>query len=134
MAERATSQPGVSDDAYPAPREARRAGIAAFIGTTIEYYDFYIYSSASALVLGKIFFSGAPPAIGTLAAFATFWTGFLTRPLGAVIFGHFGDRYGRKTALIVTLTLMGLSTCGIGALPGTYRSVSPHRSCSSCCG
>lgn len=103
---------------HPPAREARKAGFAAFVGTTIEYFDFYIYGAASALVFGEVFFSGAPPAIGTLAAFATFWVGFLARPLGGLIFGHLGDRVSRKTALITTLTMMGLGTVGVGLLPG----------------
>ncbi|WP_326806885.1 MHS family MFS transporter [Streptomyces sp. NBC_01775] len=102
----------------PGAKEARKAGITAFVGTTIEWFDFYIYGSASALVLGKIFFTGASPAVGTLAAFATFWVGFLARPLGGLIFGHFGDRYGRKKALVTTLTMMGAATFCVGLLPG----------------
>ncbi|MFF1684688.1 MULTISPECIES: MFS transporter [unclassified Streptomyces] len=107
--------PGVS---ATQARDARRAGVTAFVGTTIEWFDFYIYGSASALVLGKIFFAEASPAVGTLAAFATFWVGFLARPLGGVIFGHFGDRYGRKKALVTTLTMMGAATFCVGLLPG----------------
>ena len=102
-------------------RQARRAGVTAFIGTTIEWFDFYIYGSASALVLGKIFFPDVSPALGTLAAFATFAVGFLARPLGGVVFGHFGDRFGRKKALITTLLLMGGATCCVGLLPGYDR-------------
>ncbi|MGV9343460.1 MFS transporter [Streptomyces spiralis] len=102
----------------PTARDARRAGITAFVGTTIEWFDFYIYGSASALVLGKIFFADVPPAVGTLAAFATFWVGFLARPLGGLVFGHFGDRYGRKKALVTTLTMMGTATFCVGLLPG----------------
>ncbi|WP_084216354.1 MFS transporter [Pseudonocardia spinosispora] len=106
----------------PAPatmtRDARRAGISAFAGTTLEWFDFYIYGSAAALVFGKVFFAGAPAAIGTLAAFGTFWVGFLARPLGGLIFGHLGDKHGRKSALIITLVMMGLATICIGLLPG----------------
>ncbi|MFF4569488.1 MFS transporter [Streptomyces sp. NPDC001410] len=104
--------------ARPSTREARRAGISAFIGTTIEWFDFYIYGSAAALVLGKVYFAHASPAVGTLAAFATFWIGFLARPLGGLVFGHFGDRRGRKKALVVTLTMMGGATFCVGLLPG----------------
>jgi MFS family permease len=107
--------PGVS---ATQARDARRAGVTAFVGTTIEWFDFYIYGSASALVLGKIFFAEASPTVGTLAAFATFWVGFLARPLGGLIFGHFGDRYGRKKALVTTLTMMGAATFCVGLLPG----------------
>ncbi|GHI03477.1 MFS transporter [Streptomyces cellostaticus] len=102
-------------------RQARRAGVSAFIGTTIEWFDFYIYGAAAALVLGKVFFAGTSPAVGTLAAFATFWVGFLARPLGGLVFGHVGDRYGRKQALVITLLMMGVATVGVGLLPGYAR-------------
>ncbi|MFW0783529.1 MFS transporter [Gordonia sp. CPCC 206044] len=103
-------------------RQARRAGVTAFVGTTIEWFDFYIYGTASALVLGRLFFPDVSPAIGTLAAFATFAVGFIARPLGGVIFGHFGDKFGRKNAVIVTLALMGAGTVGVGLLP-TYETI-----------
>jgi len=103
-------------------RMARKAGIAAFVGTTIEWYDFYIYGTASALVFGPLFFSNADPAVATLLSFATFAVGFLTRPLGGVVFGHLGDRIGRKRALIATLMLMGVTTVGVGLLP-TYAAI-----------
>ncbi|MBA8823947.1 MFS family permease [Saccharopolyspora lacisalsi] len=99
-------------------REARKAGITAFVGTTVEWFDFYIYGSASALVLGDIFFAKMSPALGTLAAFGTFWVGFLARPLGGLVFGHVGDRFGRKKALITTLLMMGIGTLCVGLLPG----------------
>lgn len=101
---------------------ARRAGIASFVGTSIEWYDFYAYSTAAALVLGKVFFPTSSPGAGTLAAFATFWVGFLARPIGGIIFGHMGDRVGRKKTLIVTLMLMGTCTAAVGLLP-TYGQV-----------
>ncbi|WP_070491547.1 MFS transporter [Arthrobacter sp. HMSC08H08] len=97
-------------------RQARKAGFAAFIGTTIEWYDFYTYSTAAALVLGPLFFPGE---LGVLASFATFWAGFLARPIGGVIFGHWGDTFGRRSALITTLLLMGGCTTAVGLLP-TY--------------
>ncbi|MGV8873039.1 MAG: MFS transporter [Rhodococcus sp. (in: high G+C Gram-positive bacteria)] len=103
-------------------RKARKAGITAFAGTTIEWFDFYIYGTASALVLGKLFFPEASPAVGTLAAFATFAVGFLARPLGGIIFGHFGDKFGRKNAVVITLAMMGVGTVGVGLLP-TYASI-----------
>ena len=103
-------------------RTAKKAGIASFVGTTIEWYDFYAYSTAAALVFAKIFFPSTDTATGTLAAFATFWIGFLARPLGGMIFGHLGDRIGRKKTLIITLMLMGVCTTAIGFLP-TYNSV-----------
>ncbi|MFY2999014.1 MFS transporter [Achromobacter xylosoxidans] len=105
----------------PAARPPVRAATAAFVGTTIEWYDFYIYATAAALVFGKVFFPTADPFISTMASFGTFAAGFLARPLGGVIFGHLGDRVGRKKALMATLVIMGLATVGIGLLP-SYAS------------
>jgi MFS family permease len=98
-------------------RQPVRAATAAFVGTTIEWYDFYIYATAAALVFGKVFFPTADPFISTMASFGTFAAGFLARPLGGVIFGHLGDRVGRKNALMATLVIMGVATVGIGLLP-----------------
>jgi metabolite-proton symporter len=95
-----------------------KVAFASFIGTAIEFYDFYIYGTAAALVFGSIFFPEFAPATGTLLSFSTFAVAFFARPLGAVIFGHYGDRVGRKTMLIVSLLLMGISTFLIGLLPG----------------
>ncbi|MDW3712725.1 MULTISPECIES: MFS transporter [unclassified Pseudomonas] len=104
-------------------RKARKAGIASFIGTTIEWYDFYIYGLAAALVFGKVFFpADMDPGVATLLSFATLWSGFIARPLGGIIFGHLGDRIGRKTTLVITLIMMGLATTGIGLLP-TYAQI-----------
>jgi len=100
-----------------AGRQPGRAAAAAFIGTTIEWYDFYIYATASALVFGKLFFPQGDPFYATLASFGTFAVGFFARPFGGLVFGHFGDRLGRKKALVVTLGIMGLGTVGIGFLP-----------------
>ncbi|RZL79149.1 MAG: MFS transporter [Rhodococcus sp. (in: high G+C Gram-positive bacteria)] len=101
-----------------AETKARRAGIASFIGTTIEWYDFYIYGTASALVFGQVFFSDTLPAgMGTLLAFVTLWAGFLARPIGGIVFGHLGDKIGRKNTLVITLMMMGTATVGIGLLP-----------------
>ncbi|KVP61852.1 MFS transporter [Burkholderia ubonensis] len=95
-----------------------RAALAAFVGTTIEWYDFYIYGMAAALVFGNVFFASTMnPGVATLLAFVTFWAGFAARPLGGIVFGHLGDRVGRKTALVITLVMMGLATTGIGLLP-----------------
>jgi len=105
-----------------AARQPVRAAIAAFVGTTIEWYDFYIYATAAALVFGKIFFPAADPFVSTMASFGTFAVGFLARPLGGVVFGHLGDRVGRKKALMATLVIMGVATVCIGLLP-TYHSV-----------
>ncbi|MBM7441109.1 MFS transporter [Streptomyces sp. HB132] len=103
-------------------KAANRAGFGAFIGSTIEWFDFYIYGTAAALVFDKVFFPELEGPIGTLVAFATFWVGFLARPIGGVIFGHYGDRLGRKKTLVITLLLMGVSTTAIGLLPG-YASI-----------
>jgi len=91
---------------------------ASFIGTTIEFYDFYIYAMASALVIGQVFFPASDPAAQALNAFLTFGIAFIARPLGAILFGHFGDRIGRKTTLATSLLVMGVSTLLIGCLPG----------------
>ncbi|HZZ46185.1 MAG TPA: MFS transporter [Pseudonocardia sp.] len=96
----------------------RRAVIASTIGTTIEWYDFFLYNTAAALVFPALFFPGHDEFAGVLAAFGTQFVGFAARPIGAAIFGHFGDRVGRKTTLIATLLLMGVGTFLIGVLPG----------------
>ena len=102
------------------PDSIRRVVVASFVGTAIEWYDFFLYGTAAALVFNKLFFPTFDPAAGTMAAFATYAVGFFARPLGGVIFGHFGDRIGRKSMLVTTLMMMGLATCGIGLLP-TYE-------------
>ncbi|WP_144110643.1 MFS transporter [Paraburkholderia sp. BCC1886] len=109
-----------ADDHSPASQPTRAAA-AAFVGTTIEWYDFYIYATASALIFGKLFFPGSDPFFGTLASFGTFAVGFFARPFGGLVFGHLGDRIGRKKALVATLAIMGIGTVGIGFLP-TYAS------------
>ena len=99
------------------PSAARRVAVASAIGTTIEWYDFFIYGTAAAVVFAPQFFPQVSPLAGTLASFATFAVGFIARPLGGVVIGHFGDRIGRKSTLVWCLVLMGLSTFGIGVLP-----------------
>ncbi|EIM13032.1 MFS transporter [Pseudomonas chlororaphis] len=101
-----------------AHKKARKAGIASFIGTTIEWYDFYAYGIAAALVFGKVFFPADLPAgTATLLSFLTLWAGFIARPVGGIIFGHLGDKIGRKTTLVITLIMMGVATTCIGLLP-----------------
>lgn len=100
------------------PSEVRKVAFASFIGTTIEWYDFFIYGTAAALVFNQLFFPSLAPLTGTLAAFATFSAGFLARPLGGVIFAHFGDKIGRRPMLVWSLLLMGVATLLIGVLPG----------------
>jgi MFS family permease len=101
---------------------ARRALVGSTSGAIIEWYDFSLYATASALIFPKLFFPNTDPFIATILSFATFATGFLARPIGAIIFGHFGDRIGRKNALIVTLWMMGLSSAFMGFIP-TYDSI-----------
>jgi len=101
---------------------SRKAALASWIGSAVEYYDFFIYGTAAALVFGKIFFPSFDPATATIAAFATFGVGYVTRPIGAVILGHVGDIYGRKRVLTFTLLLMGTSTFLVGLLP-TYSQI-----------
>ncbi len=95
----------------------RRVVLASFIGTTIEWYDYFIYGTAAALVFNKLFFPSLDPFTGTIAAFGTFAVGFFARPIGGLVFGHYGDKLGRKTMLITTLVMMGLATFLIGCLP-----------------
>lgn len=104
------------------PNDIRRVVIASFIGTTIEWYDFFLYGTASALVFNKLFFPSLDPLTGTMAAFATYAVGFFARPVGGVVFGHFGDKIGRKSMLVTTLMLMGVATILIGLLP-TYEQI-----------
>ncbi len=96
---------------------ARKAALGSFVGTAIEWYDFFIYGTAAALVLGPQFFPGSSDVAGTLAAFATLAVGFVARPIGGVVMGHFGDKIGRKSMLVVSLLLMGFATVAIGLLP-----------------
>jgi metabolite-proton symporter len=100
----------------------RRVVAASVVGTSLEWYDFFLYGTAAALVFGDLFFPGADPLVGTLLAFATYAVGFVARPVGGVIAGHYGDRAGRRNVLVVTLLVMGVSTCAIGLLP-TYETI-----------
>jgi MFS family permease len=96
--------------------------VASSVGTTVEWYDFYLYGSAAALVFPRLFFSGLDPALAQILSWLTFYAGFLGRPLGAALFGHFGDRVGRKSLLVATMLLMGVSTTAIGLVP-SYASI-----------
>src|ERR1700750_1647968 len=98
-------------------KQVRLAIVSSVIGTSIEWYDFFLYGTAAALVFPKLFFPDSSAYAGTLAAFATYAVGFAARPVGAAIFGHFGDRIGRKATLISTLLLMGVASALIGFLP-----------------
>src|SRR5690349_24441194 len=95
-----------------------KAAVASTVGTTIEWYDFFLYGTAAALIFPKVFFPETSALAGTLLAFSTQFVGFAARPIGAAIFGHYGDRLGRKGALITTLSLMGAATALMGVLPG----------------
>src|SRR6476620_3756820 len=99
--------------------QVRRAAMASTIGTTIEWYDFFLYNTAAALVFPHLFFPASSAYAGAMQSFATYFVGFAARPIGAAIFGHWGDRIGRKTTLIITLLVMGLGSAAIGILPGT---------------
>jgi metabolite-proton symporter len=105
-----------------APSSVRRVIVASLIGTSLEWYDFFIYGTAAALVFNKLFFPSFDPLIGTLLAFTTYSVGFVARPLGGIVFGHYGDKLGRKNVLVVTLLLMGIATFLIGVLP-TYNAI-----------
>ncbi|SEK09575.1 MFS transporter [Paraburkholderia diazotrophica] len=119
----AATQPGaVPLSAEDYRRQLRRAVIASTIGTTIEWYDFFLYSIVTGLVFAKLYFPESDPIVGTLQAFLIYAVGFLARPVGAAIFGHYGDRIGRKATLIVTLLLMGLATFAVAFVP-TYATI-----------
>ncbi|SDN19919.1 MFS transporter [Allokutzneria albata] len=100
----------------------RRLAVACGVGTSLEYYDFFVYGTASALVFGTLFFRAQDPLVATILAFSTFAVGFLVRPLGAIVFGHFGDRLGRRRMLVLSLGLMGVTTALMGLLP-TYAAI-----------
>ena len=111
-----------------------KAALAAGVGSFLEYYDFFIYGTAAALVFGKVFFPDSDPATGTLLSFATYGVGYVARPVGALFLGHFGDRYGRKRIIMFTVTLMGLSTFLVGCLPTYSESGSGRPRYSWSCG
>jgi MHS family shikimate/dehydroshikimate transporter-like MFS transporter len=116
-----------SENEHKVGPTARRTVIASFVGSTFEWYDFGLYGTVSALVFNKVFFSGVSPVVGTLLALTTTAVGFFTRPIGGIIFGHFGDKIGRKSLLVWTMLLMGIPTLLIGFLPGsaTWGTAAP---------
>src|SRR5262249_57635362 len=118
MATIATHAPSGSDHSI----QLRKAVIASVIGSAIEWYDFFIYGIAAGLIFGKLYFPNEEPLTATLAAFGTYFIGFIGRPIGAAIFGHYGDRIGRKATLIATLLCMGIATFLIAFVP-TYASI-----------
>src|SRR3984885_14825000 len=102
-------------------RRLRTVVAASLLGTTVEWYDFFLYATAAGLVFNKLFFPNASSLVGTLLAFATFAVGFVMRPIGGLVFGHIGDRIGRKRSLALTMLIMGLATALIGGLPGAAQ-------------
>jgi metabolite-proton symporter len=110
--------------ARPPAGAIRLVALASLIGTTIEWYDFFLYGTAAATVFNRLYFPTFDPLAGTMAAFATYTVGFAARPIGGIVIGHYGDRIGRKSMLVLTLTIMGAATFGIGLLP-TYAQIGP---------
>lgn len=102
--------------------QLRRVTLSSLLGTTIEYYDFLLYSTMAALIFGDLFFPSSNSAVSTIAAFGTLAAGYLARPLGGLVFGHFGDRFGRKSMLVITMVMMGIASFAIGVLP-TYEQI-----------
>ncbi|CAM2139810.1 shikimate:H(+) symporter [Pararobbsia alpina] len=115
-------QPPVSTPVEASRSRARKAALGSFVGAVVDWYDFLLYGIVAALIFNTEFFPKGNPGVGTLAAFATFGVGFLFRPLGGIVFGHYGDHLGRKRMLVLTVMMMGLSTAAIGLLP-TYASI-----------
>src|SRR3954463_12558244 len=111
MAALSTAASGLSESEHN--RQLRRALLASTIGTTIEWYDFLLYGTVTGLIFGKLFFPKSDPLVGMLEAFAVYSVGFVARPIGAMVFGHYGDRIGRKGALIASLLLTGLATFAV---------------------
>ena len=104
------------------PQQMRRVLFSSFLGSAVEFYDFLLYGTAAALVFGQLFFSDLTPVVATIASFGTLAVGYIVRPLGGVVFGHFGDRIGRKSMLVLTMSIMGAASFAIGLLP-TYQTI-----------
>src|SRR4051794_3822731 len=104
------------------PRQMRRVLLSSFLGSAVEFYDFLLYGTAAALVFGQLFFSDLTPVVATIASFGTLAVGYVVRPLGGAVFGHFGDRIGRKSMLVLTMSLMGVASFAIGLLT-TYATI-----------
>jgi MFS transporter, MHS family, shikimate and dehydroshikimate transport protein len=115
-------QEGIVGSNAQEQRQLRRVVVASMIGATIEWYDFFLYGVIAGIVFNKLFFPASDPLVSTLLAYATFAVGFVARPLGGVIFGHYGDRLGRKNMLVMTLLIMGVATFLIGLLP-SYQEI-----------
>jgi MFS family permease len=112
----------MDDTSRPDPALLRRVAISSLLGTAIEYYDFLVYGTMSALVFGAVFFPESDPVVATIAAFGTLAAGYVARPVGGILFGHFGDRIGRKSMLVLTMTLMGVASFLVGVLP-TFAAI-----------
>lgn len=106
----------------PDNREVRRVALSGLLGTVIEYYDFLLYSTMAALVFGSLYFPGESPVASTVAAFGTLAAGYVARPLGGLVFGHYGDKFGRKAMLVTSMVMMGVASVLIGFLP-TYAAI-----------
>src|SRR5215813_13957398 len=119
-----TVRPMLSTTGHARGDSVRLVAFASLIGTTIEWYDFFLYGTAAALVFNRLFFPNSDPLMGTLYAFGTYAVGFFARPVGGIVIGHYGDRVGRKSMLVLTLVIMGVATFFIGLLP-TYSMVGP---------
>ena len=113
----ATPAPPSPSGSVDRKKEVRKVILSSYVGTTIEYYDFLLYTSAASLVFAKVFFSNAPASVGTILSFVTLLAGYLARPIGGIIFGHFGDRLGRKRMLLITMAIMGVASTLIGVVP-----------------
>ena len=105
-----------------AEHDVRRVVMASLVGATIEWYDLFLYGVVAGIVFNKLYFPASDPFVSTMLAYATFAVGFLARPLGGIVFGHFGDKIGRKSMLVLTLMIMGLATVAVGLLP-TYEQI-----------
>jgi MFS family permease len=114
--------------------QVRRVAAASLVGTTIEWYDFLVYATMAGVIFNRYFFAERSIFVNTLLAYGTFAAGFFMRPLGGLLFGHFGDRIGRKPLLVLALVIMGIATFLIGLCPRISRSASGHRFCLSRCG
>lgn len=106
----------------PSQKQIRTVALASLLGATIEWYDFFLYGVVAGIVFNKLYFPTDAPFIGTLLAYSTFAIGYLARPFGAFVFGHFGDKIGRKSMLVLTMLIMGIATIGIGLVP-TYAQI-----------
>ena len=118
----AAPKPDRRDTAASDPKELRKVVLSSYLGTTLEYYDFLVYGTASSLVFAQVFFSGEDRALALISGFGVFAAGYVARPVGAIVFGHFGDKVGRKKMLVLTMLIMGLASTCIGLLP-SYASV-----------